>query len=473
MTVTRIVRAGVAVGVAALVLTFLAAPLNAQEPRDVTVRAQVSQRAIAIDRGSAALWQSLLKLRTRASVIMIVAHPDDEDGGLLAYESRGQGARVALLTLNRGESGQNLMNSDSWEALGLDRTHELLAADRYYGANEYFTRVIDFGFSKSKEEAMQKWTHQRVLADVVRVVRMVRPLVITSVFVGGPSDGHGHHQVSGQMAQEAFKDAGDSTMFPDQIRDGLRPWTPLKDYARVPTFAIRNHAIWDYANGQTYPLRFFNYITGQWINGLLPTSVSISEGDYDPLLGGSFAQIARQGLGFQKTQNGGVTPGPPGPTISAYSRFGSRVTSPDHEATLFDGVDVSLAGIADLARGQDDVFLKRGLATVSADVDRAMQQFDARHPEAIAPILADGAKANLALIAAVEHSALSAGAKYDVLHELHVKAAQFNATLAESLGLNVTATVIAAGAPAGPAGPGSGPAPTSRVAVPGQTLGLS
>ncbi len=473
MAPARIFRSNATAAGAALLLALTTGPLRAQQPRDVTVRAQVSQRNISLDRGSAALWQTLLKLHTRASLIMIVAHPDDEDGGLLAYESRGQGAQVTLLTLNRGESGQNLMNSDYWEALGLDRTEELLAADRYYGANQYFTRVIDFGFSKSKAESFQKWTHQRVLADVVRVVRMVRPLVVTSVFVGGPSDGHGHHQVAGQTAQEAFKDAGDPNMFPDQIREGLRPWTPLKDYARVPTFAIRNHQIWDYANGQTYPLRFFNYISGQWIDGMLPTNVVIPEGDEDPLLGGSFAQIARQGLGFQKTQNGGVIPPPPGPDNSGYHRFGSRVASSDDEASLFDGIDVSLGGIADLARGQNDAFLKEGLAKLSADVDRAMQHFDARRPQAIAPILAEGARENLALIAQVEHSTLSADARYDVLHELRVKAAQFNTALAEALGLNVTATVTPAGRRGGARNPFAGPPTTSRVGIPGQTLELN
>src|SRR6185312_15524476 len=132
------------------------------------------EQELPANRGAAALWQSLKKLHTRASLIMVTAHPDDEDGGMLAYESRGQGTRVALLT------------------------------------------------------------HDRVLYDVVRVVRMVRPLVVTSVFVGGPSDGHGNHQTAGAMAQEVFKAAADPNVFPDQIKAGLRPWAPLKDYARVP-----------------------------------------------------------------------------------------------------------------------------------------------------------------------------------------------------------------------------------------------
>ena len=189
---------------------------------------------IPVNRGSAALWQSLKKLHTRASLIMITAHPDDEDGGMLAYESRGQGARVTLLTLNRGEGGANVMSPDYFDALGLVRTMELLAAGRYYGVDQYWTRVIDYGFSKTKAESIAKWTHDRVLYDVVRVVRMVRPLVITSVFVGGPSDGHGNHQTAGAMAQEVFKAAADPNVFPDQIEAGLRPWTPLKDYARAP-----------------------------------------------------------------------------------------------------------------------------------------------------------------------------------------------------------------------------------------------
>ena len=186
------------------------------------------------DRGAAAVRESLRKLKTRASLIMVVAHPDDEDGGMLAYESRDRGADTSLLTLNRGEGGQNDMSDNYWDELGLVRTQELLAADQYYGVHQYWTRVADYGFSKTLEEALSVWGHDRVLYDVVRVVRMTRPLVVTSVFVGGVSDGHGHHQAAGEMAQEVYKAAGDPNVFPDQIKAGLRPWTPLKVYARVP-----------------------------------------------------------------------------------------------------------------------------------------------------------------------------------------------------------------------------------------------
>src|SRR6266478_9613545 len=205
----------------------------AQTPIDTSIQPSTYAQEIPINKGSAALWQSLKKLHTRASMMMVTAHPDDEDGGMLTRESRGRGTRVALLTLNRGEGGANIMSPDYFVALGLVRTMELLSAGRYYGVGQYWTRVIDYGFSKTKAESIGKWTHDRVLADVVRVVRTVRPLVIASVFVGGPSDGHGNHQTAGAMAQEAFKAAGDPNMFPEQIGSGLRAWNPLKDYARA------------------------------------------------------------------------------------------------------------------------------------------------------------------------------------------------------------------------------------------------
>jgi LmbE family N-acetylglucosaminyl deacetylase len=199
---------------------------SAQPPYFSSIDPVVTDQEIAANQGSAALWQSLKKLHTRASLIMVTAHPDDEDGGMLTYESRGRGTRVALLTLNRGEGGANVMSNDYFDALALVRTMELLQAGRYYGVDQYWTRVIDYGFSKTKAESIARWTHDRVLADVVRVVRAVRPLVITSVFVGGPSDGHGNHQTAGAMAQEAFKAAAEPNMFPEQIRSGRRPGAP-------------------------------------------------------------------------------------------------------------------------------------------------------------------------------------------------------------------------------------------------------
>src|SRR5271157_4263603 len=161
--------------------------LLSAQTADVPSPARSSETVpVDADRGAASLTRWLHALKTRASLMMITAHPDDEDGGMLAYETRGAGARASLLTLNRGEGGQNATSADLYDALGLVRTEELLAADRYYGVDQYWTPAIDFGFTKTREEALDKWGHDRVLADVVRVIRMTRPLVVTSVFVGAP-----------------------------------------------------------------------------------------------------------------------------------------------------------------------------------------------------------------------------------------------------------------------------------------------
>ena len=430
----------------ALLFVSLLSPLYAQTPYDSSIKPAVAPVKLPINRGSTGLWQSLKKLHTRASLIMVTAHPDDEDGGMLTYESRGQGARVTLLTLNRGEGGANVMSSNYFDGLGLVRTEELLAADRYYGVDQYWTRVIDYGFSKTKAESISKWTHDRVLYDVVRVVRMTRPLVITSVFVGGPTDGHGNHQTAGAMAQEVFKAAGDPKVFPDQIAAGLKPWTPLKDYARTPWFGNDD--------------------------GKLATNVEIPEGNYDPVLGMSYVQIAREGLGYQKSQTGGGMIPKAGALSTPYHRFGSVAPAEEKEKSFFDGIDISLMGIATLAKGSDHDFLLDGLKGVNRLVETAMADFSAAHPENIAPQLAQGYKETQKLIEQVKDSKLSADEKYSVIFELETKKAQFNNALAEALGLSVAATMAPEKEPNPLWAMFIGDPDTTRVVIPGQKLGV-
>ena len=425
---------------------FLSVTLCAQSASDASVHASPNAQPLAIDRGAAALWQSLEKLHTRASLIMVTAHPDDEDGGMLAYESRGQGARVDLLTLNRGEGGANVMSANYFDGLGLVRTEELLAAGRFYGVDQYWTRVVDYGFSKTKAESIAKWTHDRVLYDVVRVVRMTRPLVVTSVFVGGPTDGHGNHQTAGAMAQEVFKAAGDPNVFPDQIAAGLRPWTPLKDYARTPWFGNDD--------------------------GKLSTNVAVPEGDYAAVLGVSYVQIAREGLGHQKSQTGGGMIPKPGALSSTYHRFGSVVPAQDKEASFFDGIDISLAGIATLAKEGKGDFLRPGLEKVNVLVEGAIADFSATQPGKTAPKLAEGWKATEKLIQQVRASQLSEDDKYNITFELEIKKAQFNNALAQSLGLSVNATLAPDKEPNPLYALFMGDPETTRVIIPGEKIGV-
>jgi len=430
---------------AGLVL-LLCATLFAQSASDSSAQATPNAQELPIDRGAAALWQSLKKLHTRASLIMVTAHPDDEDGGMLAYESRGQGARVALLTLNRGEGGANVMSSNYFDGLGLVRTEELLAAGRYYGVDQYWTRVVDYGFSKTKAESIAKWTHDRVLYDVVRVVRMTRPLVVTSVFVGGPTDGHGNHQTAGAMAQEVFKAAGDPNTFPDQIAAGLKPWTPLKDYARTPWFGNDD--------------------------GKLAANVDVPEGDYDPVLGASYVQIAREGLGHQKSQTGGGMIPKLGALGSTYHRFGSVFPTPGKENSFFDGIDVSLVGIATLTKGGKADFMVPALKKINTLVEGAIADYSAARPEQISAKLAEGWKETDALIQQVNSSQLSADDKYNITFELEVKKAQFNNALAQSLGLSVAAILAPEKEPNPLYVLFMGDPETTRVLIPGQHCGV-
>src|SRR4029077_11445332 len=177
------------------------------------------------DTGTAGLKQMLRRLQTTARLMQTVAHPDDEDGGMLTLESRGKGASVLLLTLNRGEGGQNKIGSNLFDVLGVLRTLELLGSGQYYGVEQRFTRVADFGFSKNAEETFQKWQgHDIALGDMVRVIRTYRPDVLVARFSGTDRDGHGHHQASSILTREAFRAAADPNRFPEQIKQGLLPW---------------------------------------------------------------------------------------------------------------------------------------------------------------------------------------------------------------------------------------------------------
>src|SRR5436305_6109374 len=173
--------------------------------------------------GAAEIEQSLHKLHELGTVFHIAAHPDDERTAVLAYFARGRHMRTAYLSLTRGEGGQNLIGSEQGAQLGLIRTQELLAARQIDGAEQFFTRAIDFGFTRTPEETMQKWGHDRILADVVWIVRKYRPDVIILGFSGTPRDGHGQHQTSAILAHEAFGAAADPARFPEQLKY-VQPW---------------------------------------------------------------------------------------------------------------------------------------------------------------------------------------------------------------------------------------------------------
>jgi LmbE family N-acetylglucosaminyl deacetylase len=437
---------------------------------------------LAEDRGQAALEQALRRLGTTASVLEIVAHPDDEDGGLLTYLSRGLGVRTTDLTLTRGEGGQNAISADTYDALGLMRTSELLKADEFYGIKQLWGTEADFGFSKTQEESYARWGHDRVLYDAVLAVRRERPQVIFSRFVGGVTDGHGHHQVAGEIAQEVFKAAGDPKVFPEQLKNGLQPWQPLAVYSGVPFAPVSEKGMFDYATGKWAPARFKNYVTGEWTEGSLPADATIQLGTLDPVLGRSYEQIAREGWGEQKSQNGGATPSLSGPSSSSYHLWAVVASAQAKSTTnaanddLFHNrkvqIDTSIAGLAGLVKGKAPEWLTAGLREIDTGIQKFEMERKGQAGVTVAHKLAPIYRETLVLRSRIAASNLDDAAKTGLLLELDAKIEQFQLAFKQLLGLDLMAFRAQAGnAPSG-GGPGGrdGADETPRSVTPGEAF---
>ncbi len=359
------------------------------------------------DTGARGLDQTLRKLKTTARLLQTTAHPDDEDGAMLAFQSRGKGAEVMLMSLTRGDGGQNKTGSNLFDELGVLRTLELLESARYYGVELRFSRAADFGYSKTPDETFQKWgDHGIVLADMVRVIREFRPDVVASAWSGTASDGHGHHQASGILTPEAVQAAADPKRFPEQIKEGLLPWQVKKLYSRT--------------RGEDYTVRFETGVT-------------------DPDLGTSYAQFGIEGYSQQKSQNASFFPARPGPNYRPYklvsSSLSRELSANEHEHDFFDGIDTSLPGLAvRLGEEQSRVpFLLPALKEIDQDFDQAIA---VRSPE---PLLAAGEKLSQ-IIPQVEQSALSEATKKDLLLNLKTKSRQLEEATRLALDLDFHVT---------------------------------
>jgi len=185
------------------------------------------------------IYQRLQKLNTVGSVLYIAAHPDDENTQMITYFANELHLRAGYLAATRGGGGQNLIGSEIQEELGLIRTQELLAARRLDGGEQFFSRAIDFGFSKNPDETFRKWDKQKILADFVWVIRNFRPDVLITRFNQEPGTTHGHHTASAILAMEAFKLSGDSTAFPEQLKY-VKPWQPTRIFWNASPFFFRD-----------------------------------------------------------------------------------------------------------------------------------------------------------------------------------------------------------------------------------------
>ncbi len=234
---------------------------------------------------AAEILHKMQKLNVLGSVLYIAAHPDDENTRLIAWLSNGKKVRTGYLSLTRGDGGQNLIGPELGDALGIIRTQELLEARRIDGGEQFFTRAVDFGYSKSAEESFEKWGKQEVLSDVVRVIRMFRPDIIITRFQTDGSGGHGHHTASAILAQEAFDLAGDPKAFPEQLQQGLEVWQPRR--------LFYNGSSWWRKDLAELAKKDSSWFT-------------VDVGGYDPLLGLSYTEIAGRSRSMHKSQGFGA-----------------------------------------------------------------------------------------------------------------------------------------------------------------------
>lgn len=333
-------------------MAAIAMALLACTPGFVIAQRVSEVRLNASERGAELLGSTLDGIGTTGRVLTIGAHPDDEDTPIIAWLARGRHVETAYLSLTRGDGGQNLIGNELGEPLGAIRTQELLAARRIDRGRQFFTRAYDFGFSKNAEETYEHWPKDTVLGDVVRVVRAFRPHVIVAFFSGTPRDGHGHHQVSGLLAREAFDLAADTVRFP--VRDFGLPWTPQKFY------------------------RSSRQAPGS-------ATLRINTGEYDALLGRSFFEIAAESRSQHKSQGFGMIQRK-GVMWAYLSLETSRTTvvGTTAEKSIFDGVDTTWTGL----RAGMSASLGAPLDSALATIDGVRRDYRAYDPSPLVTPLA-------------------------------------------------------------------------------------
>jgi LmbE family N-acetylglucosaminyl deacetylase len=415
---------------------------------------QYQIEALSDRTGVAGLSLALRRLGTVATLMQTTAHPDDENNALLALYARGHGMRVALVTATRGDGGQNEIGPELFDALGILRTEELLAAHRWDGAEQYFTRAVDFGYSFSPEETMEKWGRQEIIGDFVRMIRTIRPDVIVTLPPEGTGGGQ-HHQASAVLTRAAFRAAADPAQFPEQIAQGLQPWQGSKLYQMAgfggpfggfgpvgPSTPLR-------AGRPGAPQRRPQEVSSD------ATIATIDTSAYDPLLGCTIGEIGAVAAGMHICQGRAPVVPLPGPSSATYrlvdsmlhpsalenARRGPRLpASPNRsETSLFDGIDTSLAALARLAGQRPPEGLVTGLTAIAQRVDAASRALDTRGPEATIPDLLTGLAAVRDLRGRLETLVPDQAVRYEIDFRLEPKEKQFQQAIVFAHALRIDA----------------------------------
>ena len=395
---------------------------------------RMTYSVVSAESGHVALGLAIRKLNVSATFMQSAAHPDDEHNALFALYTHGMGLRSIDLQTNRGEGGQNEIGPELFRDIGVLRTSELLSAHRIDGAEQYFTRAIDYGYSFSPQEVIDKWGRDETIGDFVRQIRTFRPDVFLTMNIQG-GGGDRAHEATTVLATEAYKAAGDPARYPDQIAEGLRPWKPKKFY---------------YTGGR-------GVIGGRGGPPSPPAAASaghlarINTATYDELLGRTYAEIGTDARSNHKCQGTNGLPGIPGVQQGGRGGGGQGgatyqlidTTIPGQkdkdETSLFDGVDTSLAGIAQYAGSNPPAALTAGLAAIVEQAQRARKAFDSGDDAATADPIEAGLAAVRALRGQLGSMGLSDGAKYEIDFRLAQKERNYQDAVIAAHGLSFEA----------------------------------
>ena len=351
------------------------------------------------DQGATGLGLALRRLPVAFNVLYVTAHPDDENNGVLTLLSRGRGLRAGLLTVTRGDGGQNEIGPELFQAIGILRTEELAGVHRYDAAEQYFTKAYEFGYSFSVEETFQKWGKEEILDDVVRVFRTFRPDVVLTLPLEAPGGGQ-HHQATARLAAEAFRAAADPKRFTGQ---GLLPWQAQRDYqGGVGGFAER-------------------------IDGDVTT---VATSGFDPLLGMSYQEFGSIGRSFHKCQGGGQLKSDPGDGRAMYYMVDSEPKIKGGGTSILPD-DISVKALIRFAKGEEGKApaLAEGLAAIQDAAVEAGAAYDPKALSKVIPALRRGLGATRELSAQVKSSSLSDLAKVNLLSRLDRKVTEFEQAL--------------------------------------------
>jgi hypothetical protein len=398
----------------------------------VLAQSRMTLPLVAQNSGHVALGLALRKLTVSGTFMQAPAHPDDETNAILALFGYGMGLRSVDVQNNRGDGGQNEIGPELFRDIGVLRTSELLSAHRIDGAEQYFTRAIDYGYSFDPQEVIAKWGRKEIVGDYVRLIRTLRPDVIVTMNIQGRG-GDRAHEATTILAREGFRAAADVSMYPEQIREGLRPWQPKKLYFSAGFGGPGGPGGRGGRGGPGAPAADAPQTppAGPASAGPPVKLTPVNTASYDPLLGRTYAEIGSDARSNHKCQGTGGLPPLPGAAGGRGGRGGgggyqlmeSSITGQvgKDEASLFDGIDTSLSGVAQYAGSNPPPALVSGLASIAAEGKRAQAAFAAGNDAGTAAPVEAGLAALRALRAQLPSLGLSDSALYEIEFRLKLK----------------------------------------------------